>query len=151
METWQKHHRDRRRRMENSQSSYRRYGQVGRISRQSQLARFAHHDDRRMDNGIVEPLREEMNGIVGQVREEMNGIVGKLREEMILRFEHIDRRLDESFAAVTQQLVEQRAYTDFAYERLGKSDQSISAGITRLERKLDRILALAVESRSRRP
>ena len=139
MKAWQKHHCDRRRRMENSQSSYRWYDQVGPISRQSQLARLAHYDDRTMDNGTIEKLREEMNAIVE-----------KLREEMIAGFRHLDRRLDESFAAVTQQLVEQRAYTDFAYERLDRADQSLSAGIARLERKLDRILALAVESRTRR-
>ena len=70
---------------------------------------------------------------------------------MNARFERIDRRLNESFAAITQQFVEQRAYTDFAYERLDRADQSLSAGISRLERKLDRILALVVESRARRP
>jgi len=69
---------------------------------------------------------------------------------MNARFAQIDRRLDESFAAITQQFVEQRAYTDFAYERLDRADQSLSAGISRLERKLDRILALVVESRTRR-
>jgi hypothetical protein len=78
----------------------------------------------------------------------MDGI-GELRAEMVARFERIDRRLDESFAAITQQFVEQRAHTDFAYERLDRTDQSLSAGIARLERKLDRILALVVESRTR--
>jgi hypothetical protein len=90
-----------------------------------------------------------MDGI-GELRIEMvarfeQGI-GDLRAEMIARFERIDRRLDESFAAISQQFVEQRAYTDFAYERLDRADQSLSAGISRLERKLDRILALVVES-----
>jgi hypothetical protein len=90
-----------------------------------------------------------MDGI-GELRIEMvarfeQGI-DDLRAEMIARFERIDRRLDESFAAISQQFVEQRAYTDFAYERLDRADQSLSAGISRLERKLDRILALVVES-----
>lgn len=90
-----------------------------------------------------------MDGI-GELRVEMvarfeQGIAD-LRAEMIARFERIDRRLDESFAAITQQFVEQRAYTDFSYERLDRADQSLSAGISRLERKLDRILALVVES-----
>ncbi len=69
---------------------------------------------------------------------------------MIARFEQADQQLDESFAAITQQFVEQRAYTDFAYERLDKAIQPLAAGIARLERKLDRILALVVESQSRR-
>lgn len=104
-------------------------------------------------DGIGE-LRAEMimrveRGI-GELRAEMmtrvdHGI-GELREEIIARFERIDRRLDESFAAITQQFVEQRASMDFAYERLDRTDHSLGAGIARLERKLDRILALVVES-----
>jgi uncharacterized coiled-coil DUF342 family protein len=127
METWQKYHQDRTTGVENSHSSFRRHNKVPRISNRSSLARRAHR------------YNDEMDGI------------GELRAEMIARFEQIDRRLDESFAAITQQFVEQRAYTDFAYERLDRADQSLSAGIARLERKLDRILALAVESRTRRP
>jgi chromosome segregation ATPase len=89
-----------------------------------------------------------------------------LREEMIERFEQIDKRFDQiderfdqiderfeqvegGFAAVTEQLVEQRAYTEFGYERLDKSLHALSGGLSRLERKLDRILALSVESRGR--
>jgi hypothetical protein len=125
MEMWQKYHRDRGKRVANSQASGRFSDQVPRISTQFRLARLAHGDDHRMDG------------------------IGELRDEMIARFERLDRRLDESLAAITQQFVEQRAYTDFAYERLDRADQSLSAGITRLERKLDRILALVVESRAR--
>jgi hypothetical protein len=125
METWQKYHPGPVPGVANSQASVRLSEQVGRIPAHSRLARLAHYDDRRMDG------------------------IGELRAEMIARFERIDRRLDESFAAITQQFVEQRAYTDFAYERLDRADKSLSAGITRLERKLDRILALVVESRAR--
>ena len=100
-------------------------------------------------DGIGE-LRAEMitrfeQGI-GELRAEMIAGIAELRTEMIARFEQVDRRLDESFAAITQQFVEQRAYTDFAYERLDRADQTLRAGIVRLERKLDRILALVVES-----
>jgi len=94
-------------------------------------------------------LRREMTAGIADLREEMTAGIVALRAEMIVRFEQVDRRLDESFAAITQQFVEQRAYTDFAYERLDRADQSLNAGITRLERKLDRILALIVESRTR--
>jgi hypothetical protein len=92
------------------------------------MARLTHYERRTVDNWSVE----------------------QLRAEMITRFEQMDRRLDESFAVTTQQFVEQRAYTDFAYERLDKVIQSVSAGIARLERKLDRILALVVEFGARR-
>lgn len=93
--------------------------------------------------------------------------VDKAFERVDTRFEHIDKRFDlvdkrleDGFAAVTEQLVEQRAYTEFSYERLQmamaggydrleKSIHSLSGGVARLERKLDRVLALTVESRSR--
>jgi hypothetical protein len=90
-----------------------------------------------------------MDGI-SELRAEMIDGIAQLRAEMVARFEQIDRRLDESFGAITQQFFEQRAYTDFAYERLDKADQTLRAGITRLERKLDRILALVIESQARR-
>ncbi|HEU4938441.1 MAG TPA: hypothetical protein VFT39_18440 [Vicinamibacterales bacterium] len=117
--------------------SLRRDDNVRRILTRSSLARPAHiHHD-------------SMEGIA-ELRAEMIAGMAELRAEMIARFERVDRRLDESFAAITQQFVEQRAYTDFAYERLDRADQTLSAGITRLERKLDRILALVVESQARR-
>ena len=99
--------------------------------------------------GIAE-LRAEMVAGIAELRGEMIAGIAALRAEMIARFELVDRRLDESFAAITQQFVEQRAYTDFAYERLDRADHTLSAGIARLERKLDRILALVVESQARR-
>ena len=126
METLQKYHHDGTSAVEKSRSSFRRHHKVRHVSTQSSLARHAHGSNDTMD-GIAE-----------------------LRAEMMARFGQIDRRLDASFAAITQQFVEQRAYTDFAYERLDRADQSLSAGIARLERKLDRILALSVErARSR--
>lgn len=74
-----------------------------------------------------------------------------LTEAINVWFEQIDRRVGEGFRAVNEQVVEQGAYTEFAHERLDKALQTVSAGIARLERKLDRILALTVESRVRRP
>lgn len=72
-------------------------------------------------------------------------IAEALREEMIEQFEQVDRRVDEATATVAEQFVEQRAYTDFGYDRIEKALQSLNAGIARIERKLDRILALSVE------
>ncbi len=94
-------------------------------------------------------LRGETIVEIAELRGETIAAIAELRAEMIACFEEIDRRLDESFAAISQQFVEQRAYTDFVYERLDRADHSLSAGIVRLERKLDRILALVVESRNR--
>ena len=148
MQTWQKYHHDETRGVENSHASFGRHDKLRRISIRTPLARRAHTDTHQMD-GIGE-LRAEMitrfeQGI-GELRAEMIAGIAELRTEMIARFEQVDRRLDESFAAITQQFVEQRAYTDFAYERLDRADQTLRAGIVRLERKLDRILALVVES-----
>lgn len=100
-------------------------------------------------DGIAE-LRAETIAEIAELRGEVIAGIAALRAEMLARFEQVDRRLDESFAAITQQFSEQRAYTDFAYERLEKADQTLTAGITRVERKLDRILAVIVESQVRR-
>jgi hypothetical protein len=70
-------------------------------------------------------------------------------EELSDRFRQIDRRFEEGSESMSQQLSEQRAYTEFACERFDRAFQAVSAGIARLERKLDRILALATESRAR--
>jgi len=90
-----------------------------------------------------------MDGIAELGAETIGGIAA-LRAEMIARLELLDRRLAESFAAITKQCVEQRAYTELAHERLDKADHTLIAGINRPERKLDRILALVIESHARR-
>jgi hypothetical protein len=72
-----------------------------------------------------------------------------LREEVRERFAQVERRIDSAVASVTDQFVEKRSHTEFGDERLEKAFTALSAGIARLERKLDRILALVVESRGR--
>ena len=72
-----------------------------------------------------------------------------LRQEMIERFDHAERRLDRAIETATDQFVEQRSYIEFAHDRLDKAVNALSGGIVRIERKLDRILALIVESRGR--
>lgn len=74
-----------------------------------------------------------------------------LTEAINVRLEQVDRRISEGIRAVSEQVVEPCACTEFAHERLDKALQTVAAGIARLERKLDRILALTVESRVRRP
>jgi uncharacterized protein YajQ (UPF0234 family) len=60
------------------------------------------------------------------------------------RFEAVDRRfdtlsssVDRRFDEVTDALVEQRQYTEFAFDRLRAE---MHAGFTRLERKLDQVI-----------
>ena len=65
------------------------------------------------------------------------------------RFEALDRQLRDGLAAVGEQLVEQRVDTQLGYTRLDQSLHGLSGGLARLERKLDRVLALSVESRGR--
>ena len=57
-------------------------------------------------------------------------------------------RLPDTIAAVTEQPGE-RAALEFGYDRLEKAIHALGGGLARLERKLDRILALCVESRGR--
>jgi hypothetical protein len=68
-----------------------------------------------------------------------------LREEMIER--PVDR-----FQSRAESLGDQRDHTEMRSEqldRLEKSIHSLAGGLARLERKLDRVLALSVESRGR--
>ncbi len=65
-------------------------------------------------------------------------------------FESLEKRMEDGFFAVTEQLIEQRASVEAGYERLDKCLHALSGGLARLERKLDRILALSVESRGRK-
>jgi hypothetical protein len=55
-------------------------------------------------------------------------------------------RLPDTSAAVADQPPDERAATEFGHDRLEKAIHAVSAGVARLERKLDRILALSVES-----
>lgn len=57
--------------------------------------------------------------------------------------------IEERFAELTEQIADQREWTQFGYERLDKALSALSAGLARLERKLDRVLALTIESRGR--
>jgi hypothetical protein len=68
---------------------------------------------------------------------------------MIERFDQAERRLDRAMETATAQFIGQRSYTEFACDRLDKALTALSSGITRLERKLDRLLALIVESQRR--
>jgi chromosome segregation ATPase len=63
-------------------------------------------------------------------------------EQVDRRFEQVDHRfeqVDRRFDGIESALIEQREYTEFAFERL---DRKMDAGFARLERKVDRILDL---------
>ena len=70
-----------------------------------------------------------------------------VRQETIESADQVDSRLDRAMDTATEQFIEQRSYSDFEHDRLDQALSALGAGITRLERKLDRILALVVESR----
>jgi len=61
----------------------------------------------------------------------------------------LEKRMEDGFFAVTEQMIAQRASVESGYERLDKSIHALSGSLARLERKLDRVLALSVESRGR--
>jgi septal ring factor EnvC (AmiA/AmiB activator) len=92
----------------------------------------------------VEPL----DGLVEVVDRDLEQAGGRLRE-VDKRFETLETQLRDGLAAVSEQLVEQRVDTQFGYTRLDQSLHTLSGGLARLERKLDRVLALCVESRAR--
>ena len=63
---------------------------------------------------------------------------------------HLAVPMEESRGPAAEAVDEPFSDIDGWHQRLDKQLQSISAGIARLERKLDRILALSVESRRTR-
>ena len=72
-----------------------------------------------------------------------------LRQETIERFDQTTERKESDVATSHEQFVEQRPSIEPGYERLDKALYALGGGITRLERKLDRLLALVVEARVR--
>ncbi len=66
----------------------------------------------------------------------------RLRQEMLEQMESDVEMSDEQF-------VEQYSSSEAGYERLEKALHALGGGIARLERKLDRILALVTEARVR--
>jgi hypothetical protein len=57
--------------------------------------------------------------------------------------------LDETVAALLEQLAGHRAAIASACDRFGNDVHTLGAGIARLERKLDRILAVSLDLRGR--
>jgi len=109
--------------------------------------------ERTMTNGSSNlPERLEV------VEQKLDGLIQSVDvrfAQVDARFNHVDQRFDEVDAAI----VEQRAYTEFAYEKLNSKmdagfarlDQKIDDGLVRvdgrfdrLERKIDQIIDLHV-------
>jgi hypothetical protein len=91
---------------------------------------------------------EPVDGHVETVDRDFEQAGGRL-EQVDKRLETLETRLRDGLATVTGQLVEQRVDTQFGYTRLDQCLHALSGGLARLERKLDRVLALSVESRAR--
>jgi tetrahydromethanopterin S-methyltransferase subunit G len=91
--------------------------------------------------GDIEDLTGRVQAIEQKV-DQLSGSIDQRFEQVDRRFEQVDRRfeqVDRRFDGIERALVEQRAYTEFASERL---DAKMDAGFARLERKLDQILDL---------
>jgi archaellum component FlaC len=63
---------------------------------------------------------------VGVIEQKLDGLI----QSVDARFAQVDTRFDQVDAAI----IEQRAYTEFAYEKL---DSKMDAGFARLDRKMD--------------
>jgi hypothetical protein len=76
--------------------------------------------------------------------DDLSTSVGARFEQVATRFAAVDRRFAEireeyrkEFREVQEHFVEQRQYTELAYERL---DRRMTEGFSRLERKLDQVI-----------
>ena len=72
--------------------------------------------------------------------------VAQLSASVDERFAQVDERfnqIDERFNQVDAAILEQRRYTEFAYERL---DTKMDAGFARVERKLDQFIDVQMKT-----
>lgn len=79
-----------------------------------------------------------------------DGPVGRVEQPVDLRVGSTAEGVDDTPGDIRALLAGLRACTELNYERLDQGLHAVSGGIARLERKLDRILAIVVESRARR-
>jgi chromosome segregation ATPase len=76
--------------------------------------------------------------------EAVEGKLDGLAASVETRFDQVDRRfdqVDQRFEQVQAALIEQRRYTEFAYERL---DSTMDAGFARIDAKLEAVDATLV-------
>lgn len=91
---------------------------------------------------MVDPM-EDLPAKVDAIEHKLDALAGSVRslsDSVDARFDAVDARfatVDARFDDVTAALVEQRQYTEFAFERLRGE---MGAGFGRLERKLDLLI-----------
>lgn len=72
-----------------------------------------------------------------------------VRDETIEALERAAEPPENAIGDGYDNFVNERSSTQLAHERLDKALNALSAGIVRIERKLDRILAMVTEARVR--
>jgi hypothetical protein len=98
------------------------------------------------DGSLGRPMSADLNAlperveVIARTLDDLSASVDARFEQVDPRLAQIDRRFDEVLAAI----VEQREYTEFAFQRVERRmdgfERSTVAGFARLERKLDLIL-----------
>ena len=85
--------------------------------------------------------------VIARKLDDLSASVDARFEQVDRRFEHVNQRfeqVDKRFDEVTAAIIEQREYTEFAFQRVERRmdglERSTVAGFARLERKLDLIL-----------
>lgn len=103
--------------------------------------------------GKVQAIETKLDALSASVDERFRQVDARFRqvdarfEQVDARFDHVDARfnqVDARFDEVTFALVEQRQYTEFAFERLRSEMTAGFSTMTdyfgRLERKLDQVI-----------
>ncbi len=81
----------------------------------------------------LETIAEKITALSKSVDERFTG----LRESVDARFTALSTSVDKRFDEVSEAFVEQRKYTEFAFEQFRTE---MNGGFNRLDRKLDRVL-----------
>jgi chromosome segregation ATPase len=116
-------------------------------NRTARLVHLSGSDDGRLAGRWAvadETLVEHVQSIDAKL-DRLSASVDERFEQVNRRFEQVDRRFDEVDAA----LVEQRQYTEFAYERLDARIAVLADGYARLDQKVD-TLAVAFARQERK-
>jgi predicted nucleic acid-binding Zn-ribbon protein len=108
--------------------------------------------------GRLEVVEHKLDRLSASVDERFNQVDERFKQvderfnQVDERFNQVDERLkqidkrfdqvDERFNGIEAALVEQRQYTEFAYERLDAKIDGLATGFVRLERKMDQIIDL---------
>jgi uncharacterized protein YicC (UPF0701 family) len=97
------------------------------------------------DTGGRETVEQKVDALSASVDARFDA-VDKRFEAVDKRFDTVDKRfdaVDKRFDDVTEALVEQRQYTEFAFDRLAGE---MREGFNRLERKLDQFIDVQLKT-----